>query len=238
MGDARGKANVDLWLKDAPAEVSTKTEELLARVRDLRTEQTIYPAQDAILRARAHAARRRARGDPGAGPLPRARPGHGPLVLRARRPAPPAQPAQRLQGARGGPRLRATSHGRPHRLGTAGCPSPQHHAHGARARRELACAARLAGPHKLPGQAHGRAATAHLLPRVGPPCRKPRHHGGGRRARHGNPRGREARAHLHAPSPLSANRAGGGLVLFMGSRPFSQANAFLQAHGERPIAWA
>ena len=40
------------------------------------------------------------------------------------------------------------------------------------------------------------------------------------------------------PSPLSANRAGGGLVPFMGSRPFSQANAFLASHGASPVQWA
>ena len=33
------------------------------------------------------------------------------------------------------------------------------------------------------------------------------------------------------PSPLSAYRG------FFGSRPFSQINAFLTAHGEAPIAW-
>lgn len=40
------------------------------------------------------------------------------------------------------------------------------------------------------------------------------------------------------PSPLSANRAGGGLVPFMGSRPFSQANDFLASHGAAPVQWA
>lgn len=33
------------------------------------------------------------------------------------------------------------------------------------------------------------------------------------------------------PSPLSARRG------FFGSQPFSRANAFLQAHGRKPIAW-
>lgn len=33
------------------------------------------------------------------------------------------------------------------------------------------------------------------------------------------------------PSPLSAHRG------FFGSRPFSQANAYLQAHGKTPILW-
>ena len=34
------------------------------------------------------------------------------------------------------------------------------------------------------------------------------------------------------PSPLSASRG------FFGSRPFSQANAWLQAHGREGIDWA
>ena len=33
------------------------------------------------------------------------------------------------------------------------------------------------------------------------------------------------------PSPLSAYRG------FFGSKPFSQTNAFLEAHGETPIDW-
>ena len=33
------------------------------------------------------------------------------------------------------------------------------------------------------------------------------------------------------PSPLSAHKG------FFGSKPFSQANAYLQAHGQAPIAW-
>lgn len=39
------------------------------------------------------------------------------------------------------------------------------------------------------------------------------------------------------PSPLSANRASAGLPAFMGSRPFSRANALLEAHGADPIDW-
>ncbi len=39
------------------------------------------------------------------------------------------------------------------------------------------------------------------------------------------------------PSPLSANRAGGGLCAFMGSRPFSQANKLLVKNGAQPIDW-
>ncbi len=40
------------------------------------------------------------------------------------------------------------------------------------------------------------------------------------------------------PSPLSARRAGGGLPAFIGSAPFSHANALLVAHGAEPIDWA
>ena len=40
------------------------------------------------------------------------------------------------------------------------------------------------------------------------------------------------------PSPLSANRAGGGLPAFMGSRPFSQTNKLLVEHGGHTIDWS
>ena len=39
------------------------------------------------------------------------------------------------------------------------------------------------------------------------------------------------------PSPLSANKQGGELRAFMGSRPFSSANALLVNYGENPISW-
>ncbi len=40
------------------------------------------------------------------------------------------------------------------------------------------------------------------------------------------------------PSPLSASRPAGDIPAFLGSHPFSRANEFLVAHGERPIDWA
>lgn len=39
------------------------------------------------------------------------------------------------------------------------------------------------------------------------------------------------------PSPLSANKQGGELVSFMGSRPFSRANQLLTENGSEPIHW-
>ncbi len=40
------------------------------------------------------------------------------------------------------------------------------------------------------------------------------------------------------PSPLSANRAAGSVPAFLGSRPFSQANELLRAHGAVEVNWA
>ncbi len=40
------------------------------------------------------------------------------------------------------------------------------------------------------------------------------------------------------PSPLSASRSSAGLPAFLGSRPFSQANAYLAEMGTAPIDWA
>ena len=56
------------------------------------------------------------------------------------------------------------------------------------------------------------------------------------RAAAGNPASKFVLASTH-PSPLSANRAAGELPAFMGSRPFSQANALLEEHGAQPIDW-
>lgn len=39
------------------------------------------------------------------------------------------------------------------------------------------------------------------------------------------------------PSPLSASRAAGDLAPFLGSRPFSRANALLEAHGSTGVNW-
>ena len=48
--------------------------------------------------------------------------------------------------------------------------------------------------------------------------------------------GTEILASTH-PSPLSANRVAGELPAFLGSRPFSRANRFLEEHGGAPIDW-
>lgn len=40
------------------------------------------------------------------------------------------------------------------------------------------------------------------------------------------------------PSPLSANRSTAQLPAFIGSRPFSKANEFLECQGSQPIDWA
>lgn len=40
------------------------------------------------------------------------------------------------------------------------------------------------------------------------------------------------------PSPLSASRASAGLPAFLGSRPFSQANALLEGAGAQAIDWS
>lgn len=40
------------------------------------------------------------------------------------------------------------------------------------------------------------------------------------------------------PSPLSASRAAGEIPAFLGSRPFSRANEFLESRGTQPINWA
>ena len=40
------------------------------------------------------------------------------------------------------------------------------------------------------------------------------------------------------PSPLGARKASGEIPAFLGSRPFSRANRFLQEQGAQPVDWA
>lgn len=39
------------------------------------------------------------------------------------------------------------------------------------------------------------------------------------------------------PSPLGATKGSGPVPAFLGSRPFSQANRFLESHGAKPVSW-
>lgn len=39
------------------------------------------------------------------------------------------------------------------------------------------------------------------------------------------------------PSPLGATKGSGPVPAFLGSRPFSQANRFLESHGAEPVDW-
>ena len=56
-------------------------------------------------------------------------------------------------------------------------------------------------------------------------------------AQAGDPADKVCLASTH-PSPLSANRAVGDVPAFMGSRPFSRANAALVELGAQPVDWA
>ncbi|MCH4083719.1 MAG: uracil-DNA glycosylase [Olsenella sp.] len=239
MGDARGKANVDLWLKDAPAEVSTKTEELLARVRDLRTEQTIYPAQDAILRA-----------------LELTPPDAVRVVILGQDPY--HEPGQAMglsfsvpAGQRLPPSLRNVYK---ELAADLGCEPPATGDLTGWARQGVLLLNTTLTVREHAANSHARLGwqvlTNYLVRRTvelpQPIC----YLAWGRHAASlvttavddaratGTLAGEKLVLTSTHPSPLSANRAGGGLVPFMGSRPFSQANAFLQAYGERPIAWA
>lgn len=239
MEDVRDGSNADLWLGEAPAEVRAKTEELLSRVRGLRDQQVIYPPQDAILRA-----------------LELAPPDGVRVVILGQDPY--HEPGQAMglsfsvpEGQRIPPSLRNVYK----ELATdLGCEPPATGDLTGWARQGVLLLNTTLTVREHAANSHAglgwQVLTNYLVRRTvelpQPIC----YLAWGRHAASlVNQAVEDARAagtltgsklvlaSTH-PSPLSANRAGGGLVPFMGSRPFSQANEFLASHGEAPIAWA
>ncbi len=214
------KDNVGLWLDGAPDQVRRDTERLLGEVERLRQDQVIYPAQDQILRA-----------------LELTAPNDVRVVILGQDPY--HEPGQAMglsfsvpAGQRLPPSLRNVYKELSQDLG---CEPP--------ATGDLTPWARqgvLLLNTTLTVREH--AANSHV--RLGWQSLWGRHAAtlvtsaveDARSA--GTLAGEKCVLSSTHPSPLSANRAGGGLVPFMGSRPFSQANAFLASHGAKPVQWA
>lgn len=239
MEDVRDGSNADLWLGEAPAEVRAKTEELLSRVRGLRAQQVIYPPQDAILRA-----------------LELTPPDGVRVVILGQDPY--HEPGQAMglsfsvpEGQRIPPSLRNVYK---ELAADLGCEPPATGDLTGWARQGVLLLNTTLTVREHAANSHAglgwQVLTNYLVRRTvelpQPIC----YLAWGRHAASlVNQAVEDARAmgtlagsklvlaSTH-PSPLSANRAGGGLVPFMGSRPFSRANEFLTSHGEAPIAWA
>lgn len=229
--------NIDAWLEGAPASVVKTTRELLAKVDALRSEQVIFPPQDKILNALAHTA-----------------PDDVRVVILGQDPY--HEPGQAMglsfsvpEGTRLPPSLRNIYKEMSADLGcvapASGDLTPWTDAGVLLLNTTLTVREHAANSHAKLGWS---VLTDYLVRRC---CELPQplvFLAWGRFAVNmvrskleetgtGEATNKFCLASTH-PSPLSANRAGGGLPAFMGSRPFSQTNALLEAHGEAPIDWA
>ena len=226
--------NVAAWLEHAPQEVVVTTRELLDKVAALRASETIYPAQDDILRALACTAPTQVRAV-----ILGQDPYHG--DGQAMGLAFSVPPGQRLP-----PSLRNIYRELEDDLG---CPAPTSGDLTPWAKQgvlllntSLTVRAHLAGSHarlgwgmltnyvidtcvRLPQPVVFLAWGRHAVTTVQ-----------GALERGGSTANKPCLSSTH-PSPLSANRASSGLPAFMGSRPFSRANEELERLGAHPINW-
>lgn len=235
---ASKQANIDAWLTDAPSEVRMTTERLLAEVAQMRADgQTIYPPQDDILNALAWTAP----GDVRAvilGQDPYHEEGQAMGLSFSVRPSCKLPPSLRniykemaadlgcqapatgdLSGwARQGVLLLNTT------LTVRQGAANSHAKLGWKVLTDYVVRRCLSLPQPVVFLAWGRYAVQmveNARASLGPAVAGEKH----------------TLASTH-PSPLSANRAGGGLSAFMGSRPFSRANALLVDYGATPVNWA
>lgn len=230
--------NMRAWLDGAPPELGHNTRRLLGRVAELRCEQDVYPAQDAILRA-----------------LDLTGPQDVRVVILGQDPY--HEPGQAMglafsvpAGQRLPPSLRNVYRELADDLG-CGLPTSGDLTSWATQgvlllNTTLTVRAHEAGSHASLGW---QELTGHVVARC---LRLPQtvvFLAWGRHAARlvddvrsalaqaGTPaRDKHVLASTH-PSPLSARRASAGLPAFMGSRPFSRANALLEAAGCAPVRW-
>ncbi len=234
---ASKQANINAWLNDAPSEVRATTERLLAEVAQMRTDgQTIYPPQNDILNALAWTA-----------------PGDVRVVILGQDPYHEEGQAMGLSfsvrpGCKLPPSLRNIYK---EMAADLGCQAPatgdlsgwarqgvlllnttltvrqgaanSHAKLGWKVLTDYVVRRCLTLPQPVVFLAWGRHAVQmveNARVSLGPAVAGEKH----------------TLASTH-PSPLSANRAGGGLSAFIGSRPFSRANALLVDCGATPVDW-
>ena len=237
------QANIDAWLNTAPAEVRDACRDLLSAVEAMRQTQVIYPAQDDILNALAWTA-----------------PGDVRAVILGQDPYHEPGQAMGLSfsvpvGTKLPPSLRNIYK---EMAADLGCLAPASGDLTGWARQGVLLLNTTLTVRKHAANSHAKLGWQAITNYVVRRClelEQPvafltwgRHAvglvegaraeveaaGGAGAAALGN---KFTLASTH-PSPLSANRAGGGLPAFMGSRPFSQANALLTKHGAAAIDWA
>ncbi len=236
-----GNANIEAWLADAPSAVREATEGLLAKVETMRATQVVYPPQDCILNALAYVAPEDVKvvvlGQD---------PYHGPNQAMGLSFSVPA--GQKLP-----PSLRNIYKELSADLGVA-TPSSGDLTKWAQQGVLLLNATLTVKEHAA--NSHAKLGWQVLTNYLVEQCfRMPQpvvFMAWGRNAIKvieqaqiaasvdcGSPSELAGKLVLKSthPSPLSANRASGELPAFMGSRPFSAANAFLVGNGAESIVW-
>ena len=235
----RNLNNVNLWLDGAPQEVCATCDRLMGEIAAMRNTQTIYPAQDDILNALAYTA-----------------PGNVRAVILGQDPY--HEPGQAMglsfsvpQGQKLPPSLRNIYK---EMAADLGCEAPKSGDLTRWAEQgvlllntTLTVTEHAANSHSKLGW---QVLTHYLIEKcftlqqpvvflawgrfaVGLVEEARLHAGTAGTATLGN---KFVLASTH-PSPLSASRPSAGLPAFLGSRPFSQANALLEGAGARAIDW-
>ncbi|MDO4539203.1 MAG: uracil-DNA glycosylase [Coriobacteriales bacterium] len=227
--------NVQAWLNRAPKEITAITERLLSQVAQLRASETIYPAQENILKALSCTAPQEVRAV-----ILGQDPYHGPNQAMGLAFSVP-------KGQKLPPSLRNIYK---ELASDLGCPMPQSGDLTAWAERgvlllntSLTVRAHAAGSHARLGW---QDLTTYVIQTCAQLPQPVVFLAWGRNAvemieltlhAQGNPDNKVCLASTH-PSPLSANRATQVLPAFIGSKPFSRANEELTRLGAQPIDWA
>ena len=245
----KSSTNIDEWFAALPADVARKAEELLAQVEGMRAHETIYPPQDDILNALAYTAP----GDVRAVILGQD-PYHGPNQAMGLSFSVPA-------GEKLPPSLRNIYK---EMAADLGCRVPASGDLTPWASRGVLLLNTTLTVREHAANSHAKLGWQLLTSHVVEECfRRPQpivFFAWGRHAQQLIEKaaaaagvgqvdvpGQDAStaydgtkfvlASTH-PSPLSASRAAGGMPAFLGSHPFSKANALLEDAGAAPIDWA
>jgi len=226
--------NVQAWLDRAPRDVAETTERLLGQVAALRASETVYPAQENILNALAHTAPSEVRAVVlGQDPY------HGPGQAMGLSFSVPA-------GVKLPPSLRNIYK---ELAADLGCAMPASGDLTSWAEQGVLLLNTVLTVREHEAASHAKLGWQTLTTWVMRACMELPQPvvflAWGRpsismieaaRVAAGNPGNKFVLASTH-PSPLSANRAAGELPAFMGSRPFSQANALLEQCGVAGVNW-
>ncbi len=242
----KSKQNIDTWFAVLPSDVAQKANELLAQVNDMRADQAIYPPQDDILNALAYTAP-----DDVRAVILGQDPYHGPGQAMGLSFSVPA-------GEKLPPSLRNIYK---EMAADLGCDMPVSGDLTPWASQGVLLLNTTLTVREHAANSHAKLGWQLLTSHVVEQCfRQPQpivFFAWGRHAQQLIEKAAAAAGMTAAPSvdgcvtyasskfvlasthpsPLSASRAAGGMPAFLGSRPFSKANALLRGSGAAPIDW-